>query len=199
MGLFDKVVAAKPAAGGNYPKMGKYWFIIDQAKKGTHQTKSVEFMVFEGKILYVLDPMEVDNPDPEKHENGRGRGPKPGEPMSINFMDGVEGNEGRLKAFIMGAVGCSEADVTKEMLELACSVQQPMKDIVVEVFAGPAVTKKKKNIVASRVVRRIMATDVARTLVDADKAQHLGNGRLDKMLLDEAEEIKAAGLVGAKK
>lgn len=189
--MFDKVIAAKPAAGGNYPKMGKYWFIIDQVKKGVHQTKSTEFMVFEGKILYVLDPMEVDNPDPEKHENGRGRGPKPGEPMSVNFMDGVEGNEGRLKSFIIGAMSCAESDVTKAILEDACGKDQPMKDIVVELFSGPAVTKKKKNIVASRVVRRIMATDVARTLSDADKKAHLGDGRLEKMLADEANELAA--------
>ena len=191
MGLFDKVIAAKPAAGGNYPKMGKYWFVIDSVKKGTHQTKSTEFMVFEGKVLYVLDPMEVDNPDPEKHENGRGRGPKAGEPMSVNFMDGVEGNEGRLKSFIMGAMSCAEADITKEVLEAACSKDQPMKDIVVELFSGPAVTKKKKNIVASRVVRRIMAADVSRSLSDADKAAHLGNGRLEKMLADETAELAA--------
>ena len=191
-GLFDKVVAAKPAAGGQYPKMGKYWFIIDEAKKGTHQTKTTEFMVFEGKVLYVLDPMEVDVPDSEKHENGRGRGPKAGEPMSMNFMDGVEGNEGRLKSFIMGAVACAEADVTKPMLELAVSVQQPMKDIVVEVFAGPLVTKKKKNIVASRVVRRIPASEVAKTMNASEKAAQLGNGRLERMLAFETAELAAS-------
>jgi hypothetical protein len=32
-------------------------------------------------------------------------------------------------------------------LEAACAKDQPMKDIVVELFSGPVVTKKKKNIV----------------------------------------------------
>lgn len=186
------MTAAKPAAQGNYAKLGKYWWILDAAKKGTHQTKSVEFMAFEGKIIYVIDPMEVQNPDATKNENGPGRGPKPGEPLSLVFRDGVEGNEGRLKSFIMGAMNCREEDVTKEVLEFACSVQQPMKDIVVELFSGPLVTKAKKNIVATRVVRRIMATEVAKALTDADKALHLGNGRLDKMLADEAAETAAA-------
>ena len=52
-------------------------------------------------------------------------------------------------------------------------------------------TKKKKNIVASRVVRRIMAADVGRSLSDVDKTAHLGNGRLEKMLADEAAELAA--------
>lgn len=172
--------------------MGKYWFLIDACKKGVHQTKSTEFMVFEGKLILILDPMEVANPDPTKNENGIGRGPKAGEPLSLVFRDGVEGNEGRLKSFVMGAMNCREEDVTKEVLEFACSVQQPMKDIVVELFSGPLVTKAKKNIVATRVVRRIMATEVAKALSDADKALHLGNGRLDKMLADEAAEAAAA-------
>ena len=38
---------------------------------------------------------------------------------------------------------------------------------------------------------RIMAADVGRSLSDVDKTAHLGNGRLEKMLADEAAELAA--------
>lgn len=205
MGLFAKTANAKSSAGGEYSKSGQYFCLIEAVKFGKQSQDNQEFVAFETRIVYVIRNDEWDG-DPKLmpvNMNHKGRGPKPLESTSFVFKDGKQGNEQRLRAFITKALDTTDEEFAKQCGSVAAQEQafaqmcdpalQPLKNIVIEVNCTPTKTRSQKDIVGSKVLRRVYAEEL-RVMWEAGKLPpeivdfFSKENRLTTMLASEAAE-----------
>lgn len=208
--MFEKFHDAKATMGGEYGKAGHYYIIIENVKKGKHAMKGTEFVAFEARYLHVIDKA-IWSGDPKACPFGLnlpGTEPKVGEPVNQVFMDGVLGNENRLKALVLKALDLSEEDYKKAIPTQEASIQflndlvnpatQFLKNCVVEIKAGPQKTRSQKDIIGSKPLNRIYA-DKLQAMKEVGQLEQATvdfltqENRLVAMLAQEATEKKNRG------
>lgn len=201
MSLWSKVGAAKATMTGEYSKAGHYYIIIEGVKKGKHQMKGSEFAAFECRYLHILDKaLWAGNPKEQPlGTNLPGQEPKAGEPVNFVFMDGVLGNENRLRKFIITAADVKDEEYPRgpeceaELEKMVDPRIQPLRGVVMEVKAGPQKTREKKDIIATNPLRRVPAEEIRQMWEDKKLAPEAidylaKDKRLEQMLDFEKKE-----------
>ncbi len=168
MGLFSGIAEAKASFDANYMRTGVYWAKINKLKKDKGFKKR-EYMAVELVVVKII-------------ENDGGKSHKEGEEVSVVFMEGTTGNEGRMKAFVVNVVGCKPEEVTEERCMTLCSDKQPLAGTVVEIVARPVTTKAGKAITGVTFKREVPAKEVLAAKLRPDiKDRFFPNNFLESM------------------
>lgn len=148
MGLYDKIRDAKASKGANYVRAGGYLALVRRVKQDQNR-KKVDFVAIEMVILAVLrvDPQDAPH--------------TVGEQTSHLLMSDKDSFLGNFKAFIIGATGAAEAEVTEKEALAVVSDDQPLAGVVVELDNKIIKTKANKDFTAVN-YRRALEPDEVR-------------------------------------
>jgi len=98
------------------------------------------------------------------------------------FMEGVEGNEGRIKSFMMCATGCKDEEVNKAACEAVCDEKtQPLHGTIVEVANRLITTKANKVIVGTSWKREIAPSELLAVIDPKVKERFFPGNLLEKL------------------
>lgn len=187
MGMFDDVGNSRAKVDASYFRPGQYLLRIDRVKPGKSR-KNRDFVAVEMTVLKCIQPAAGAEPH------------VPGEAVSQLFFQDSDYFLPEVKAFVMGAMGCTAEEVTSAVCEAMLDPKsQPFADIVVEVHAKSRVTKEGKDFTAVAFKRPVSYKAIQAKnasaggfLTDAEIARFFPGDKLAALVAGEASVEAAA-------
>lgn len=204
MGLFADAGSADPAGSRNNPKPGKYWIILNLSAKDVSKNPKKgkagkEFMKVLTTVIRAFDGAGCRSHGVTASGTANplcGKGHVPGEACDWIFMDGVQGNAGRMKDFAMKVCDTTDKNaVDAAAFEAMCSNIQPTKDVILEVSVAQEaiLTQSSVWIHPGQADRRVYHDEVLRdwnSLSEVARVELQKEGRWDRLVAKEKKLLE---------
>ena len=169
----NNIVKAKPRIDANYERQGHYYELINRVKEDTSR-KLEDFAAIEKTIILVID-------------DAAGQGHRVGEAITHMLMYKHDAAVADLQAFISVVAGLSPESLTKEMVDMVFSDQQPFAGMVVEVLSRMITLKTGAPFTKITYKRTVPASELLATLPVETINAFFPNGALNEQAKAEAK------------